>query len=98
MSAASNCQQAYNWPLFAAWRAGWLQVSDDIRFGRDDDDETKIKALEYFLPKGEQVGWWGNWLGTLGAHALCCRRRGSWDPTQGGGQVCEARRGLPPEF
>jgi hypothetical protein len=33
-----------------------LQISDEIRFGRDDDDETKIKALEFFLPRGEKVG------------------------------------------
>ncbi|GAB4812977.1 hypothetical protein N2152v2_000023 [Parachlorella kessleri] len=31
------------------------QISDEIHFGRDDDDETKVKALEFFLPQGEKV-------------------------------------------
>ena len=45
--------------------AGPLQVSLEIQFGREDDDEMKVKAMEFFLPRGEQVrcggaGWlWG---------------------------------------
>ncbi|PSC76425.1 S1 RNA binding domain-containing [Micractinium conductrix] len=31
------------------------QVSEDIHFGRDDDDEMKVKAMEFFLPRGEKV-------------------------------------------
>jgi len=29
------------------------QISEEVRFGRDDDDETRVKSLEYFLPPGE---------------------------------------------
>ncbi|EFN56958.1 hypothetical protein CHLNCDRAFT_143529 [Chlorella variabilis] len=32
------------------------QVSDEIQFGREEDDEMKVKAMEFFLPRGEQ-GW-----------------------------------------
>jgi hypothetical protein len=31
-------------------------VSDDLHFGREDDDDMKVKAMEYFLPKGQEVG------------------------------------------
>ena len=31
------------------------QVADDIAFGRDDDDDMKVKALEFFCPRGESV-------------------------------------------
>ena len=43
-------------PLPGAPCAPAAQISDEIRLGREDDDETKIKAMEFFLPKGEQVG------------------------------------------
>uniref|UniRef100_A0A7S3VHF1 S1 motif domain-containing protein n=2 Tax=Dunaliella tertiolecta TaxID=3047 RepID=A0A7S3VHF1_DUNTE len=31
------------------------QISDDIRFAKDDVDEDKVKAMEFFLPKGQEV-------------------------------------------
>ncbi|KXZ49883.1 hypothetical protein GPECTOR_19g334 [Gonium pectorale] len=31
------------------------QVSDELRFTREDDDEAKVKALEFYFPRGEQV-------------------------------------------
>ncbi|GIL65986.1 hypothetical protein Vafri_19629 [Volvox africanus] len=31
------------------------QVSDDLRFSRGDDEDAKMKALEFYFPKGEQV-------------------------------------------
>ncbi len=35
----------------------WLpvQLSEEIKFGREDDDEVKVKAMEFFAPIGEQV-------------------------------------------
>lgn len=32
-----------------------LQLSDDIRFAKDDADEDKVRAQEFFFPKGAQV-------------------------------------------
>lgn len=34
-----------------------LQIDEGVHFGRDDDDESKVKAMEFFCPRGEQVGW-----------------------------------------
>ncbi|KAL4418798.1 hypothetical protein ABPG77_010207 [Micractinium sp. CCAP 211/92] len=31
------------------------QISEDLHFGREDDDEMKIKAMEFFVPRGEKV-------------------------------------------
>ncbi|KAL4425307.1 hypothetical protein ABPG75_009323 [Micractinium tetrahymenae] len=31
------------------------QISGDLHFGREDDDEMKIKAMEFFVPRGEKV-------------------------------------------
>lgn len=31
------------------------QVSDGIAFDRDDDDESKVKALNYYFPVGKEV-------------------------------------------
>jgi predicted RNA-binding protein with RPS1 domain len=31
------------------------QISEEVHFGRDDDDDMKIKALEFFCPRGEDV-------------------------------------------
>ena len=32
------------------------QVSEEIGFGQDDEDDDKITALEYFFPQGARVG------------------------------------------
>jgi hypothetical protein len=32
-----------------------VQLSEGINFAREDDDEVKIKAMEFFTPIGEQV-------------------------------------------
>ena len=42
-------------------------MSEDIHFGRDDDDEMKVKAMEFFLPRGEKVGCW-----RLARCCCCC--------------------------
>lgn len=31
------------------------QISEDMVFSREDDDEAKVQAMEYFAPKGSQV-------------------------------------------
>ena len=31
------------------------QISEDVVFSREDDDDVKMKAMEYFAPKGSQV-------------------------------------------
>ena len=31
------------------------QIAEEVRFGRDDDDEMKVKALEFYCPRGEFV-------------------------------------------
>lgn len=31
------------------------QVAEELRFGRDEDDEMKVKALEFYCPRGETV-------------------------------------------
>ncbi|GFR46504.1 hypothetical protein Agub_g8085, partial [Astrephomene gubernaculifera] len=31
------------------------QVSDELRFNREDDEDAKVKALEFYFPRGEQV-------------------------------------------
>ena len=31
------------------------QVSEDIAFSREDEDEAKVKAMEFFAPVGSQV-------------------------------------------
>jgi len=31
------------------------QISEEVHFGRDDDDDMKMKALEFFCPRGEEV-------------------------------------------
>ncbi len=31
------------------------QISEDVVFSREDDDEAKVQAMEYFAPKGSQV-------------------------------------------
>lgn len=31
------------------------QISEDLHFGREDDDEMKVKAMEFFAPRGEKV-------------------------------------------
>eukprot|EP00887_Chlorella_sp_A99_P003531 scaffold7.g3531.t1 len=31
------------------------QVSEEVRLSREDDDEIKVKTLEYYLPRGEKV-------------------------------------------
>jgi predicted RNA-binding protein with RPS1 domain len=31
------------------------QISEEVHFGRDDDDDIKMKALEFFCPRGEEV-------------------------------------------
>lgn len=31
------------------------QVAEDVRFGRDDDDASRVHALEYFCPPGSEV-------------------------------------------
>lgn len=32
------------------------QVSDELKFTREDDDDAKVKALEFYFPQGEEVG------------------------------------------
>jgi hypothetical protein len=34
------------------------QVSEDIAFSREDEDEAKVKAMEFFAPLGSQVWRW----------------------------------------
>ena len=31
------------------------QISEDVVFSREDDDEAKVQAMEYFAPKGSKV-------------------------------------------
>ncbi|PRW33884.1 S1 RNA binding domain-containing isoform B [Chlorella sorokiniana] len=31
------------------------QIDEGVHFGREDDDESKVKAMEFFCPRGEQV-------------------------------------------
>ncbi len=42
------------------------QVSDELRFTREDDEDAKVKAMEFYFPKGEQVGWGGGLGGVQG--------------------------------
>ena len=32
------------------------QVSDEISFSREDEDDAKVKALEFYAPVGTRVG------------------------------------------
>ena len=31
------------------------QISEDVVFSREDEDDAKVTAMEYFVPKGSQV-------------------------------------------
>ena len=31
------------------------QISEEISFSREDEDDAKVTAMEYFTPKGSQV-------------------------------------------
>ena len=31
------------------------QISEDVVFSREDDDEAKVQAMEYFAPKGSKA-------------------------------------------
>lgn len=31
------------------------QISEEIKFERSDEDDTKVKAMDYFFPKGTPV-------------------------------------------
>lgn len=43
-------------PLCSAYPCAVPQIDEGVHFGRDDDDESKVKAMEFFCPRGEQVG------------------------------------------
>lgn len=34
------------------------QVAEDIQFSREDEDEDKVKAMDYYAPQGSEVSRW----------------------------------------
>lgn len=57
------------------------QIDEGVHFGRDDDDESKVKAMEFFCPRGEQVRC-ALWCGAVARRPLPMRAaragRGVW--------------------